>query len=155
MNIFIVILALLDKLKISHNLKGLSKIYFDTLLENGSSAMTLKLSDELKELLKIDSITFNTHQELDQFTKTIHDSNPYYFSQYISDELLLKCFDEQFWYLRDANANNTNAPLMENEECHCYFNKNQTNYNEYVNKVKTVNNVFCSRSLIPPMPLRF
>ena len=122
--------------------------------------MKIDLTEELKTSLKLNqsTVTFKNHRQLDTFANNIAKECPYYFTQTMCDEMLLKSFDEAFWMSRESKSANKDRdePLRNSgdKSCMCYFNINEASYDDYVNKGKAVNNLFCSEGLNPPFPLR-
>ncbi|KAG2387602.1 hypothetical protein C9374_001196 [Naegleria lovaniensis] len=168
------VLHILEKIGINldQSLKGLSKIYFNSLLLNGTGTTEIELTEELKQQLEMTqtpNISFHNHKQLDLFLENLNTKNPYYFPQNTCDQMLLKCFDECYWksihqhsngeefnYHHLKNCSERDRPLLNDEtnECQCHFNKNPTCYGDYVASGKTINNVLCSQKLSPPFPLR-
>ncbi|KAF0981722.1 hypothetical protein FDP41_012379 [Naegleria fowleri] len=164
------VLHILEKIGVNldQSLKGLSKIYFNSLLQNGTGTTEIELTQELKQLLNSNTsnVSFHNHKALDLFLENISTKNPYYFPQNTCDQMLLKCFDECYWLslhqsnngaeFNFTNCSERDRPLMKDQtnECQCHFNMNPTTYGDYVASGMTINNVLCSQKLSPPFPLR-
>lgn len=98
--------------------------YLKSMRLTGESRMMYKLSPDIRDKLELrdTSITFETHEELDQFLVALHEKYPEFLKDHPHDEMLLKSFDRAFWLKHYRNVKiQENAPLSNNGECNCPF----------------------------------
>ncbi len=90
---------LCEVLGIELNFKGALNDYLVQLRKNGKCDLKFFLSDAMRELLGTEDKykTFETHQQLDDFVKSVMDKNSCFFDQSPDDWMLLKSFDRAFW----------------------------------------------------------
>eukprot|EP00761_Pharyngomonas_kirbyi_P002997 gb/GECH01003001.1/.p1 GENE.gb/GECH01003001.1/~~gb/GECH01003001.1/.p1 ORF type:complete len:406 (+),score=99.21 gb/GECH01003001.1/:1-1218(+) len=91
--------AVLRELGIAPQFPGALGEFIERLRRTGKSDVLFTFGAEFRETMRLrhPSVTFNTHQELDEFVYRVLDQEPSAFDRFPNEMSLLKSFDRAFW----------------------------------------------------------